>query len=608
MTDGVRRRQIALLLALVFLGSHAAAAGNVRFAVIADTHIGAGTASADLAAVVSRVNALAEVEFAVLVGDIAEKGRDSEFAEAGRLLSALKIPWRVVPGNHDSHWVGQGLIGFREVWPSDRFDFETAGRTFVGLNSWDFGHLAPDDLAWLGERVARTPAEGEIFVFVHHPPASVDNWFRAQNILRSRRTVVVSGHVHRTQVLDRAGLPVITVRRAMASPKGRPGFGLVECGPSGVSVFEVDGPEAPKLVGTVAAERLGAAAEIPPPVRTRDEVELLGRAELGTRVSLAPILAGGRIIVVDRVGRVHGFDSSGVERWVHDPKDLSASRPAGDDEFVYAATAKGRVLKLEAATGRLVAAGNAGERATSALALFPGRRGRTNLLAGTLSGRLVCLDGEGLEVLWTSSAAKDMIQSRPLPAGDKVVFGSWDARLHAVEAGTGRTVWTWTENDNFYYAPAGCEPATDGGRVFACSPDGFVSAVDLASGRTVWRERHNAWESLGLAQDRRRLLVKCRTDEFRTVEAATGLPAVRSSPAQGNGDIMPVEPIAWEDKAYFGALNGRVYEVDGGGRMKAVLDLGPAGVHSLLPLGGGRFAALNLDGTLVIFRVPRRLR
>jgi hypothetical protein len=42
--------------------------------------------------------------------------------------------------------------------------------------------------------------------------------------------------------------------------------------------------------------------------------------------------------------------------------------------------------------------------------------------------------------------------------------------------------------------------------------------------------------------------------------------------------------------------------------MKAVLDLGPAGVHSLLPLGGGRFAALNLDGTLVIFRVPRRLR
>jgi outer membrane protein assembly factor BamB len=335
----------------------------------------------------------------------------------------------------------------------------------------------------------------------------------------------------------------------------------------------------------------------------RDAAEILGRTKLGIRVSLAPVLAGRFVVIVDNAGRIQAFDRAGRKKWTHDPKSLSASRPAGDDKFVYAATAKGKILKLKAASGRLVRSGDVGERVTSPLVLFADGQKRERLLAGTLSGRLVCLDAERLAAVWTSEAAKDMIQSRPLVVGGKVVYGSWDARLHAVEAGTGRALWSWTENDNIYYAPAGCGPVSDGSRVFVCSPDGNVSAVDLATGKTVWREKYSAWESLGISADRTKLFIKSRTDEFNLVDAAEGRLLRRTAPAHGNGDTMPVSPVEEKDKIYYGALDGRVYEIDRAGGIKTILDLGPAGVQTLLPLGEGRFAAVNLDGTLVVFRI-----
>jgi predicted phosphodiesterase len=599
-------RRLRILLFVIVLSSPLAAE-TVRFAVIADTHIGAGTAAADLQSIVGRINALPGLDFAVLVGDIAEKGRDAEFAEAKRLLGGLKIPWHVVPGNHDSHWIGQGLIGFREASASDRFFFEKSGQTFIGLNSWDFGHLAPEDIKWLAMSAEAASRAGAVFVFVHNPPAYVDNWFKAQAVLRARKSVVLSGHVHNTRILDSSGLPVVTVRRAMAAAAIPPGFVLIESAADGISVFEMNGSDDPKLIGIIAPDKLGLASDIPPPVRTRDEVEIIGRADLGTRVSLAPVLAGDLIVVANNSGKISAFDESGSPRWSHDPEALCAARPWADENFVYAATAKGRILKLDAVSGRVLKRGDVGERVTSQLTTFVSEKGERRLLAGTLSGRMICLDAATLETVWASEESKDMIQSRPLIVGGRVIFGSWDARVHALDVETGRFLWRWSENYNFYFAPAGCVSASDGKSIFICCPDGFVSAIDLETGKTLWREKYSAWESLSLSRDRARLFVKNRTDEFNILAAATGHRLVQSSPAHGNGDIMPIEPVEWEGHVYYGGLNGRVYDVDKAGRIKAILDLGPAGIHTLLPLGEGRFAALNLDGTLVVFSVGKNI-
>jgi outer membrane protein assembly factor BamB len=190
-----------------------------------------------------------------------------------------------------------------------------------------------------------------------------------------------------------------------------------------------------------------------------------------------------------------------------------------------------------------------------------------------------------------------------LVASGRVIFGAWDGRLHAVDLKTGSPVWSWPENGSFYYSPAGCAPSASAGNVLVCAPDGFVSAVRLDSGTTAWRIKLAAWESLGLSADGRRVLVKGRTDEFIILDAADGSILRSLSPAHG-GDLLPGEPSDGRGRVLFGSQNGRVYSFRSAGPVEPVLDLGPGGVLAVVPLGGDRFAAADLDGRIVVFRLP----
>jgi outer membrane protein assembly factor BamB len=228
-----------------------------------------------------------------------------------------------------------------------------------------------------------------------------------------------------------------------------------------------------------------------------------------------------------------------------------------------------------------------------------------------------------------------MIQSRPLAVGRRIVYGSWDGRVHALDILDGRELWTWPRaepsayhspvdyshgrvrrnwtpgqspgplppsgNPNFYYSPAGCAPQTDGRRVFVCAPDGFVTALDLETGTAAWREKHGAWESLGISPDGRRLLVKGIAGEFRVLDAETGRLIRRTSPAHGKSDILPVVPLEWDGRILYGSQNGFVYEIGPEGTISPLMFLGAAGVHSFQRLKDGIFLASNLDGQIAVF-------
>ena len=97
---------------------------TINFAWLTDLHIGATTSETDLAAVVNDINLKQQFEFVIISGDITEKGRNSELIKTKEILDRLKIPYYIVPGNHDSKWSESGTTKFSELWNDDKFVFE----------------------------------------------------------------------------------------------------------------------------------------------------------------------------------------------------------------------------------------------------------------------------------------------------------------------------------------------------------------------------------------------------------------------------------------------------------------------------------------------------
>jgi len=73
--------------------------------------------------------------------------------------------------------------------------------------------------------------------------------------------------------------------------------------------------------------------------------------------------------------------------------------------------------------------------------------------------------------------------SMPVIGGGLVVVAAPDAhRIHAVDAATGKKVWTFTAEGRI-----DTPPTIAGGRVYAGSRDGYVYCLDLATGQMAWR-------------------------------------------------------------------------------------------------------------------------
>jgi outer membrane protein assembly factor BamB/predicted phosphodiesterase len=599
----MRKRRFSFLA--VFLGTlllcGLVGVQTVRFAVIADTHIGADGAADGLRAIVQEVAAQPGLRFVVLDGDLTEKGRDDEFAEFKSIVAGLTVPIHALPGNHDLHWMGFGGEGFRAAFGESRFAFQEGGAAFIGMSAGDLGHFAPADLAWLAEAVRKMPPEMDLFFFVHYPPSLIDNWNRARDILCPHHICVISGHVHAESMEPHGGIPVFTVRAALAET-GRPGFDVFEIGPDEVTAESIaEGKPAPPW-GRMSKAEWKSASAVPLAAPAALSARIVWKADLKTSLLAAPVTDGKLVFLADLFGRIHCFDAKGSLRWKYEGRSPFISRPVVFEKKLLAASADGRMIKLDAGSGRLEASTKFRECFTAPLAAYEdGQVKVSRLVAGTASGRLICVNLFNLTDVWTSDAAKGTIQSCPLVTGGKAIFGAWDGAAHAVDIETGRERWRWTENDSFYYSPAGSTPAAAAGRVFFACPDGFVSAVEQASGRTAWRVAAESWESLGLTADGKRVLIKGRQGDFLILDASSGAVLGKIAPAHGEGDLFPIEPLEAGGRILYGGQNGRVYEIDPGGTVRPILDLGPGAVHTIVSLGGGRFLAANVDGLVIAF-------
>lgn len=216
---------------------------------ISDLHLGASWPAGDPAAVlaeaVTAVNSLPDAPAAVLVtGDLAEVAGAERYEQARELLSRLRAPFHVLPGNHDERaplraafeLPGKGAEPIQYAAEAGPFRVLLLDTVVPGS---DGGALGGGRLDWLESELARGPGQPTL-IAMHHPPlattvpawdeialAAADRDALERLVAASPQVVgLLAGHLHRTVFTQLAGRPVLAIPSVYE--QARLDFGLTD--------------------------------------------------------------------------------------------------------------------------------------------------------------------------------------------------------------------------------------------------------------------------------------------------------------------------------------------------------------------------------------------
>ncbi|MCL5030964.1 MAG: PQQ-binding-like beta-propeller repeat protein [Bacteroidetes bacterium] len=605
-------------LFLIFFSS--AFSQSYKYGWISDIHIGAPGSESDLENVIHDINSRKDISFVVVTGDIAEKGRNDELEIAKSILDSLNVPYHIIPGNHDTKWSESGCTKFKELWKDDKFDFQYDGVEHIGMNSgipWrgGGGHFAVEDLPWLNSVLAKTPEGEQIIFYAHHPlDGEIDNWFEVTNRLKKYNIkAILVGHGHANKLMNFGGIPAAMGRSTLSYKKSW-GYTLVDNEIDSLFFYEVTSDSIPKF--------WGAIGKINSPIPEVDstqfinytttlsnsklEAEVLWQKELNTTLSASLLVTDNNIYAAAINGNVYCYDLSGNLIWENKTGETIFSRPVEGNGILAVGTIVGDLITIDASTGKIIQTIGIDEPITSQLISMDieyNGQATTGVVLGTAKGSLYCYDINSLEMIWENHSAQGMIETKPLLIDDRIIYGSWDNYLYCIDSRSGIINWKWTENKNFYYSPAACWPATDGKNVYVSTPDKFISAIDLMLGTTVWHKNiFDTWETIGISDNKENLLIKSYDGNFNIASAKTGK-LIKNIKIGFGIDTMPIDPIEWNSNIIFGSKDGKIYLIDKNYNWQPLFFLGTCRVQNVFHIKDNIFAASNMDGKIVVFKI-----
>ena len=203
-----------------------------------------------------------KIDIVIVTGDITDAGKLEEYEEFNKIMLELKVPWFVIPGNHDNKNILMEFFDKHDYLPrNEKFCNYVINKypfILIGLDSTvigkSHGEFCKERLNWLEKNLKRF-SNKPAFLFMHHPPFvtgidGMDNQnFKSSSrffeILKSYPNVkhIACGHVHRAAetVIEGIGISVApngahSVNLDLIS-KGPPMF-IME--PPTIRIFKLD--------------------------------------------------------------------------------------------------------------------------------------------------------------------------------------------------------------------------------------------------------------------------------------------------------------------------------------------------------------------------------
>ncbi len=633
MKKFARRVAPPLLAALLVLGLLAAAAAvpaaraPLRFAWLSDLHVGSDRGADDLRASVADVNGVPGLSFVLVTGDITEMGTLENLSLAKQILDGLRIPYYIIPGNHDSKWSESGGSDFARLWGGDRFSFDSGGFRFIGLSQGPVlrmgdGNWAPQDVRWLEVLLSDKASAAKPVIFVSHYPLDpgIANWYVVLDKLKTVPTVaVLAGHGHKNQALDFEGLRGVMGRANVGTKEMASGYTIVEIGAKGMTFAErTAGRTLPPWYGieleknglpvVAAGRRPGGAGSNPGAAARPDfgvnalfpQVRERWRFEAGWTIASSAAVSGDTVVFADSSGSVRALRiSDGSIAWEFKTADPIYSTPdVGGGRVVFGST-DGTIYALDARTGAPV-----WKTATGGPVVASPRIADGVVYIGSGDHIFRAIELARGNLVWSHDGIEGFVEAKPFVAGGLVVFGAWDGRLYALDAATGRAIWTWTgENPSPFYAPAACWPVGAHSRVFIVAPNPWMTALELGTGREIWgTDNWAVRESIGISADGARVYVRTTDGVIAAVSSsADDAEAVWETDAGFDYDINSAMLVEKDGVVFYGTKNGLLLALDAAtGAIKWQHRVGVALLNTVTPLSGRDVVVTDFDGRVTL--------
>ncbi|NCT84711.1 MAG: PQQ-binding-like beta-propeller repeat protein [Comamonadaceae bacterium] len=260
----------------------------------------------------------------------------------------------------------------------------------------------------------------------------------------------------------------------------------------------------PTFMGDAA--RSGAAAGA---VKAPAGLQLAWEYELHAPVTASPVAAGGLLYVAAEDGNLHAIDLATRQlRWLFHAEGGIASTPAVADGLIYFLARDGRLQALDAASGAprwsFRTGGEARFAAHGMFGLPRDGHKRTDpwdfylssplvadgkVVFGSSDEHVYALDAKSGAMVWAYKTG-GMVHAAPARAGSRVIVGAWDSALYALDLATGALAWrhqTGADHKDSVMLGIQAAASVDGDMVYAGSRDGFLYALDAATGQLRWR-------------------------------------------------------------------------------------------------------------------------
>lgn len=610
------RIQTSSAVALLLLSSLASGqTKSFQFAWLSDTHVGSSTGATDLGISVRDINALDDVAFVILSGDITEMGSDAQLEMAKAILDSLKQPYYIVPGNHDTKWSGSGCTKFSALWGNDKFSFEHSGYRFIGLHQGPImkmgdGHFPPEDLRWLDSVLKLLRRKSQpLFLVTHYPlDPGIDNWYElTERLKKFNIQAVLVGHGHSNRVMNFEGLPGVMGRSNLRAGKPLGAYTIVDVKTDTVYFSErVPGTELKKPWHKLPLGMRDFSKDTTTYTRPDFTInEQFGSVKArwtvgaGYTTASTPAVWKELAVVGNSSGTVSCYSlKSGKLLWnrktgatVYSSPDVADGRVVvgSSDRIIYCFDIRNGAPLWKLRTGAPVVAA-------------PLIRGGTVYIGGSDSV-FRAIDLKSGKPKWEYRGINGFVETRPLLYQGTIVFGAWDTYLYALDANNGSLLWKWSnENPGVLLSPAACWPVAADGKVFIAAPDRYLTAIDAGTGATLWRtKRFQVRETVGVSEDQGRVYARCMTDTvFAFSPTSTSFDVLWVQNCSYGYDIDPSMPIEKDGVLFFGTKNGFVYALNGTtGDFLWKHRIGVTIVHTLVPLNAHSVVASDLDGKVV---------